>query len=280
MPMKFLETLRDAALEFLADRASRLGASLAYYSLFALAPLLVLSISIAGAFLGEQAAEGDLVERVDELVGPEIADVLQEGLDEFQGRQSAGSLALVSTLVLVFTASVLFVAWRDAVRSIWGLPRKRGVKASVLRRLGGFLFVLGGGLFVTAMLLAQMVMGLVDQIVDSALLNVAIRITGTLIPFLVGALFLALLYKYTPGIDIEWKHVWPGTIVAMLMLALGTWLYGLYVGTIGASSVSGVAGSVILGLVLIYYGSQILLFGIEVTKVLQRADETTEVATV
>lgn len=277
--MSFLKSLRDAARAFLDDRASRLGASLAYYSLFALAPLLVLSISIAGAFLGEQAAEGDLVESIEEVVGPELATALEEALDDFQSRQSAGNLGMISALILVFTASVLFLAWRDAVRSIWGLPRQRGVKASVLRRLGGFLFVLGGGLFVTAMLLAQMVMGLVDQVVDASLLNAAIRIAGTFVPFVVGALFLALLYKYTPGVDIEWKHVWPGTIVAMVMLALGMWLYGLYVGTIGAASVSGVAGSVILGLVLIYYGSQILLFGVEVTKVLQRADEPTELAT-
>jgi len=277
--MSFLESLRHAARAFLDDRASRLGASLAYYSLFALAPLLVLSISIAGAFLGEQAAEGDLVESIEEVVGPELATALEEALDDFQSRQSAGNLGIISALVLVFTASVLFLAWRDAVRSIWGLPRKRGVKASVLRRLGGFLFVLGGGLFVTAMLLAQMAMGLVDQLVDASLLNAAIRIAGTFVPFVVGALFLALLYKYTPGVDIEWKHVWPGAIVAMVLLALGMWLYGLYVGTIGAASVSGVAGSVILGLILIYYGSQILLFGVEVTKELQRADGPADLAT-
>lgn len=271
--MSFLQTLRDAARAFLDDRASRLGASLAYYSLFALAPLLVLSISIAGTLLGEQAAEGDLVESVDELLGPDLASVLQDALDDFQEQRASGNLAVVSSLLLAFTASILFVAWRDAVRSIWDVPRKRGVKASLLRRLGGLLFVIGGGLLLTAMLIAQMLMGLIDSIFDSSLLNAAFRVAGTFVPFVVGAFFLALLYKYTPGIEIRWRNVWPGTVTAMVMLAVGMWLYGLYVGTVGATSVSGVAGSVILGLVLIYYGSQILLFGVEVMKVMHRAEE-------
>lgn len=253
-----------------ADRASRLGAGLAYYSLFALVPILFLAVTLAGLLFGSDVAGSTVEERIAELVGPEIAAVLASAIDELARQSAASLLPLVSLGVLVVSASVLFVAWKEVVDALWGIPKQRGLRANLRRRLFGAALIVGAGVLLAVMILAETVLGAIDRFVDNALVDVLVRFTGSVAPTVLGALFLVVLLKETPDADVSWRSVWFPGFLTMAMLAVGAALYGRYLSTVGLANASGVAGTVLLGLALVYYSAQILLFGVELTKVIER----------
>ena len=134
------------------------------------------------------------------------------------------------------------------------------------------LAVFGAGALLTLTLLAEAIIGMLDRVFGSLLANILIKTTGSLIPLALGALFLAVLYKYTPEDHVAWRSVWLPSIVTMAMLSVGSWAYGLYVSAYAFRSAAGAAGSVFLGLVFVYYAAQILLYGAEIMKEQQERD--------
>jgi membrane protein len=266
-----LRLLAAAGRAWSADRASRLGAALAYYSLFALVPVLFLAIGLAGLVVGEAVADSTVEERIADVVGPDIAHQIATSIDHLRAQSNTALVPLVSLGALIVTASVLFVAWRDVVDLIWGIPRQRGLRASLRRRLFGVLMIVGSGVLLALMIFSQTMVGALEGIVDNGALNALVKFTGSLAPSALGALFLAALFELTPDTEVSWRSVWAPALLTMAFLSLGAWAYGLYLGTVGFTNASGVAGSLLLGLALVYYATQILLFGVELTKVIQRA---------
>lgn len=255
-----------------ADRASRLGAGLAYYSLFALVPVLFLAISLAGLLFGEDVAGSAVEERIVELVGPELATAITTAVDDLRNESNEALLPAVSTAVLVVSASVLFVAWKEVVDFIWGVPKQFGILANVKRRLFGAAVIVAAGLLLALTVFAQTVLTAIDRVVDNEAIDALLRFTGSLAPTALGAGFLVLLFKFTPDVPVGWRSVVVAAPLTMVGLSVGAWAYGLYLGSVGFANASGVAGSVLLGLALVYYAAQILLFGVELTKVTQRAN--------
>ncbi|MFV2039991.1 MAG: YihY/virulence factor BrkB family protein, partial [Acidimicrobiales bacterium] len=249
------------------DRASQLGAGLAYYTLFALVPILFLSVSLAGILFGKDVADTTVEDSIADLVGSDIAMFVSDGIDQLRNENSSSLLPLVSFLALLYTASLLFSAWKEIVDIIWDLPRETGFWASAERRLFGVSVVVGSGLLLALMIFAEAVVGTLDRILASTVLDALVKFAGSMIPMALGALFLLVLFRYTPDTTVSWKSVWLGAAVAMLMLAVLAWGYGIYLGTFGFKGASGVAGTLLLGLALIYYSAQIMLYGIEITKV-------------
>ena len=158
---------------------------------------------------------------------------------------------------------------------IWGAPRVGGARGTIQRRLFGVLAVFGAGALLTLTLLAEALIGMLDRVFGSLLADILIKTTGSLIPLALGAVFLAVLYKYTPEDHVAWRSVWLPSFVAMAMLSVGASAYGLYVSAYAFRSAAGAAGSVFLGLIFVYYAAQILLYGVEIMKEQQRMIDST-----
>jgi membrane protein len=267
----YWETLKDAGTGWVDDKAQRMGAALAYYSAFSLAPLLLIATGIAGMVFGEQAARGEILHQVADLVGPSAAQALEEIL---KNSADQGALATVVGLaVLLFGASGVFVELQDSLNTIWKVPPPPGlgVWAWIRDRLlsftlvvsTGFLLlvslVLSAGLSALGGMLAPLTNGLPGGVWVWQLANIGLSFA------LITVLF-AVLYKVLPAAPVAWGDVWLGGALAALLFTLGKYLIGLYLGRGSVTSALGAAGSGVVMLVWVYYSTQILFFGAEFTR--------------
>ena len=269
-----LAVLKETFSEWNNDKASRLAAALAYYTVFSLAPLLIIVIAIAGAVFGEEAARGEIVGQIQGLVGTDGAKFIETAI-ESASKPKAGTIAsLISIAVLLFGASGLFAQLQDALNTIWEVQPKpdQGVIAIIRARFLSFTMVLGVGFL------------LLVSLVLSAALAAVVNFLGNLIPgigfllqaanFLLGfgitTLLFGLIYKVLPDVKIVWGDVWIGAIITSLLFSIGRFLLGLYLGNSTFGSTYGAAGSVVILLVWVYYAAQILFFGAEFTQVYAR----------
>lgn len=265
------DTLVVSARAWSDDRAIRLGAGLAYYSLFALVPVLFLAVAMAGILFGQEAATGAIENWLATVIGPEIAGLVGQAIEALsQDSLGTATLPLVSFGVLLFAATLLFVAWQEIVNLLFDVPRERGVRGQVDRRLFGLAAVLGAGLLLSLIILAEAVVGRLDRLLASGALEAILALTESLATTALGIFFVAVLFRYTPDVPIAWRAVVVASVTSMIMLSIGAWGYGIYLDVYGLSSATGVAGTLILGLVLVYYSAQILLYGVEITKESQR----------
>jgi membrane protein len=255
---------RPAGRSFLRHRARRLGAGLAFYSLFALIPTLFLALTIVAVLFGTEATDGRLVDRLDGIVGTDAAQQIEEAVAALWESSNTSGFAIVTLLVIVYSASILFVAWRDTLEDIWELPYRPSLKTTVRSRVYGALVPLGAGILLSAIVLVELLAALAGEFITSPLLDAIIRAVEVISPTVVSVLALGLVYRVSTRVRPLWRDIWPGTIVAALGLAVLTWGYGVYVRVYGSSSAAGAAGTVVLGLVFIYYSAQILLYGAEV----------------
>lgn len=255
--------LRAAGRSFVRHRARRLGAGLAYYSLLALIPTLFLALTIVAALLGTEATEGRLVDRLDGIVGIDAAQQIEEAVAALWENSNTSGFAIVTFVVLVYSASILFVAWRDTLEEIWELPVRSGLETTVRSRVFGALVPLAVGILLSAVILVELLAALAGEFITAPLLDAIIRAVEMISPTVASVLALGLLYRVSTRVRPRWRDIWPGAVVAALALAVLEWGYGLYVRIYGSSSAAGAAGTVVLGLVFVYYGAQILLFGAE-----------------
>ena len=266
-PRRWLYLTWASINAYLEDRTIRIGAGLAYYFLITLAPLLFIAVSIAGLFVGDAAAEGRLVERLDETFGADLARLIETLIGQVHIEESATILTLVGIGVLLFSASVLFVAWQDAINLIMHVPRRHGIRATLRRRIFALAVIFAAGLMLVLVIFLETIVSAVEQITPGEITDALLRLAGAAGSAVVGAVFLALMYQYATDIKLPWRDVIAGTVYAVVLLALGAWLYGLYLGSFAAPSAAGIAGAVILLLVLVYYAAQILLFGAQFIRV-------------
>ena len=276
--VKTVQLLVVSARSWIDDRVIRLGAAVAYYSLFTLIPVLFLAVSLASIFFGQDQVSAEVEKQIADLLGDDIASAVTSAFEQLQDVDEGTIVSLVTLGVLLFTATLLFVAWKDVVDIIWGAPRVGGARGTIQRRLFGVLAVFGAGALLTLTLLAEALIGMLDRVFGSLLADILIKTTGSLIPLALGAVFLAVLYKYTPEDHVAWRSVWLPSFVAMAMLSVGASAYGLYVSAYAFRSAAGAAGSVFLGLIFVYYAAQILLYGVEIMKEQQRMIDSTSPA--
>lgn len=265
--------LREAATSFFDDRAKRLSAGLAYYAVFALVPTLLLSVGVAGAFVGKEAAAGELAEQMSGALGADAAEQIESAIAALWTSTNRSSFALFGVLAIVYSASVLFAAWRDTVESVWGVPYESGLQKTLRARAFAMLVPIGAGLLLAAMMLLQGLLTFVEGLVGSGLLDVTLRSASALLQTVVGVVALAVVFRHSArGTRPAWRALWPAGIMVVLVLDVGFWAYGLYLRFVGSSSVTGAASSAFLGLLVVYYTAQVLLFGAEVIQVLGRRE--------
>lgn len=266
--------LKETASEWVSDNALRLSASLAYYALFSLAPLLLVVIAIAGLVFGQDAARHQLAQSIQQLAGEQAGHAI-EGMAHNAGSRGGNIFATVFGLVvLLFGASGVFGELKSALNTIWGVTLKPGRSLIQLffDRLLSFGMVLGIGflllisLVITALLaaLSTYLRGLLPW--PPALLH----LMDFLVSLGVVTVMFAMLFRFLPNVKLRWHDVWIGAVGTAVLFALGQFLIGLYLGKSSVSSGYGAAGSVIIILLWIYYSGCILFFGAEFTKVYAR----------
>jgi membrane protein len=266
--------LKETFSEWSQDKAERLAAALAYYTVFSLAPLLVIVIAIAGSVFGEEAARGQIVAQIQGLVGSQGAQFIQTAIQN-ASKPKAGTIAsIISVVVLLFGASWVFGGLQDALNTIWEVQPKpgRGVIAIIRSRFLSFTMVLVIGFLLLVSLVISAALTAVINFVGNALpgLHSGWQLVNFILSFVVIMLLFALIYKVLPDVKITWKDVWIGAAMTSLLFTIGKLLLGLYLGNGSFGSSYGAAGSLVIILAWVYYSAQILFFGAEFTKVYAR----------
>ncbi|HEX2613342.1 MAG TPA: YihY/virulence factor BrkB family protein [Fibrobacteria bacterium] len=273
---RFLRLLAAAFREWTHDDASRLAASVAYYTIFSLAPLLVIAIAVAGFFFGETHARDEILAQMTDLLGRSGAAYLRTLLDTSWNPATGVLATAIGVVVLLLGATGAFAHLQEALNLMWEVeaPKRSGLWAYLRRRLISFSLVLTVGFL------------LLVSLVLSATLSAAGKFVGGVLPpyfpllsllswaasFAVTTVLFAAIYKILPDAKVRWKNVWLGAILAALMFSLGRYLIGLYLGRSSLGSAYGAAGSFVIILLWIYYSAQILFFGAEFTQVSARFD--------
>lgn len=268
----FLRLLKETFGEWQNDRASQLAAALAYYTVFSLTPLLVITIAIAGSIFGEAAARQEIIGRIQSLVGNSGTDVIETILNNASQPQIKGLASLISIAVLLLGASGVFAQLQDAFNQIWNVSDdqpKGGIGEIIKKRLLSFLMVLFIGLLLLISLILSTILSALNNLGNDLLpgFEQIWNIFNYVLSFAIIAFLFALLYKYVPDVHIAWKDVKIGAIFATFLFIIGKEILGMYLGRSSFSSAYGAAGSLIVLLAWIYYSAQILLFGAEFTQV-------------
>jgi len=266
--------IKEAGKEWVADKAPRLSAATAYYTILSLAPLLVISVSIAGLVFGKDAAKSGIVHQFESLVGKSGADAVQQMLEN-SSEPSSGLVAIViGVATLLLGASGVFGELQDAFNTVWKAPPKpdRGFLGMFKDRFLSFAMVLCVGfLLLVSLVLSTALSGMGGYLSQSVQgLPSAMRVIELLISFGIITVLFAMMFKYLPDCEVPWIDAWKGAAVTALLFTLGKYLIGLYLGKAAVASPFGAAGSLVALVVWIYYSAMILFFGAELTQEMTR----------
>jgi membrane protein len=266
-PGSIFKMLKQTFNDWLEDNALRLSAALAYYSIFSIAPLLVIAIGVAGLVLGDEARSGLLEKQMQAYVGEKAAEGMQEMVAS-ASKPSHGVWATITGFgLLLFGASTVFAQLKDALNTIWEVKAKGGlgIWGFIRERLLSFSIVLViGFLLLVSLLAATAINGLGHFIPIHPVLLTLITL---IISLAVETMLFATIFKVLPDAKIEWRQVWIGAAVTAVLFEIGKWFLGWYLGRQSGDSSFGAAGSVVLLLLWVYYASAILFFGAEFTQV-------------
>jgi len=261
--------MRDAADGWLTHRASSTGAALAFYTIFSLAPVLIISIAIAGFFFGEAAARGEIVDQIGDLVGPQGAELVQSVLQN-ASRPEAGLIATIfSVVTLILGANTALAELKAGLDQIWDVPpeRRTGFWYALRTRLlsVGLILVLGF-LMLVSLAISAALAALEKLSRGEMFINTVLAWVNSLFAFVLVAALFATIYKVLPSVKLAWRDVTIGSLVTALLFTAGKFAIGVYLGNSGVASTYGAAGSVVLLLIWVYYSAQILLYGAEFTR--------------
>ena len=265
-----LRIIWRACRQWAANDDSRLGAALAYYTLFSIAPLLVIAIRIAGLFFGEDAARGRVVEQLKEFVGTEAAQAIQSLVENAAQSKAEGWTTVVTFGVLIIGSLSVFLHVRGALCMIWKLEPPHG--STILGFFLNYLLALIMVLCTAVLLLLSLAVSVVMPIFQKWL---EVNFPGNhfpwrLVEFLTSVLLLTLLFtalfRILSGQRIPWKYVLYGSVITALLFSVGKVVVGLYLAYSRTASAYGAAGSLVVFLIWVYYSSQILFFGAELVQ--------------
>lgn len=264
------DLLKAAAVHWVEDYAQSMGAALAFYTMFSIAPLLLMVISVAGLIFGEDAAHGEIFDQLQGMLGAQGASAVK-GLLESAGKRTETALATGFGLVLLFIgATSVFAELQDALDRIWRAPvkaRSSGLWGLLRARLLSFGMILGIGFLLIVSLAFSAGLSALKKWWDplsTGWLSVSNTTELALSVLLLTAMF-AMIYKTMPRVRVDWRDVWIGATVTSLLFISGKFLISFYIGRSGISSSFGAAASLIMVLLWVYYSAQIFLFGAEFT---------------
>ncbi|MGC1481456.1 MAG: YihY/virulence factor BrkB family protein [Chthoniobacterales bacterium] len=264
--------LKQTASEWIEDKAPMLGAAIAYYTVFSLAPLLILGISLAGLFLGPEAARGEIFAQLQGLLGTQTAEAMQDIVKNASEKESTGIIgSIIGIVTLLFGASGVFGQLQAALNTVWEVEPKpgQGIMGFIRTRFLSFGFIIViGFLLLVSMMLTVVLSSLIEYIPGLSNSDEWLATIANIgISFAVITLLFALIFKFLPDAKVAWHDVWIGALITALLFSIGKYLLGIYIGAGSVGSSYGAAGSLIVLLVWVYYSAQIVLFGAEFTQV-------------
>jgi len=262
--------IKQAVSAWIDDYAPSMGAALAYYTIFSIAPLLLIAIAVAGLVFGADAARGEVVAQLQGMMGESAAQAIQ-GMLESANKPGAGVVStLVGSALLLVGATTVLGELQNALDRIWRAPERAGGSGlwSLLRaRLLSFGLILAIGFLILVSLLFSAAMAALGRWLGPAFdgWELLAQLANALIGFVLTAGLFAMIYKLMPRVHVAWHDVWIGAVVTAALFAIGKLLIGLYIGKSGVTSAFGAAGSLAVLLVWVYYSAQIFLLGAEFT---------------
>jgi membrane protein len=268
------ELARDTALDWNRHEGTRLGASLAFYAVLSLAPLVILAVALAGYVVGVESAQEQVLLQFQALLGPAGANAVRSMIDHAKNLHATSLVSVLGVLTLLFGASQVFSELQSALNKIWEIDTFKigGLLALARQRFFSVGLVLAIGLLLLVSLLASAAIAVIGKFMGGALpmpewilgtFDFVLSVIGT------SALF-ALIFHYMPDTRTQWIHSWIGGLVTALLFSLGKSVIGLYLGKASIGTEYGEAGSLVVVVVWVYYSSQIFYFGAELTHVLSQ----------
>jgi membrane protein len=264
--------LKNTSISFLNDEAFKLSASLSYYTIFALGPLLIIVISLSAIFYRKEVVEGKLFDQLRGLIGTDAALQIQSILSNAQHTHATSIGAIIGFIILFIGATGVFTEIQGSINFIWSVKAKpkKGWLKYLLNRLLSFSLVVGlGFILLVSLIVNALLTFLSDTLIKKfphfpvGLFNLA----NSLIILTVITCLFAVIYKVLPDAVIAWKDAWIGSIFTAMLFLLGKFLIGYYLGKSNLGVTYGAAASVVIILAWVYYSSVILYFGAEFTKI-------------
>jgi membrane protein len=261
---------------FSNDNGMKLAASLAYYTVFSLGPLLLLLMSLASVFFGEEAIQGKVFGEMKGLIGASAAAQVQEIIKNIQFSGKTNFALVVSIITLVVGATTVFIEIQDSLNIIWKLkakPKKGWLAFLKNRLLSSSLIISLGFLMIVSLVINGAVQALMDIISRylPSITEVLLLVINLLITFIIITVLFGIIFKFLPDAKIKWKHVRAGALFTAILFMIGRYLIGIYIEQTATESTYGAAGSIIVLLVWIYYSAVILYIGAEFTQVYTEA---------
>jgi membrane protein len=261
---------KETARQWSRHKIFQLSAALAYYSIFSLAPLLVIGVAVSGWFLGADAVRGELRDQLQGTMGPKAAEAVQSMVQSAYHPGKSIWATVIGIATLLLGASTVFGQLKDALNTIWDVPTSgsSGIVGFIRDKLVSFGFVLSVGFVLLASLALTTAAAATWELVSTwiPLPKTLLTVLGILVSMGISACLFAAIYRWLPDLQIAWKHAWKGGIFTAALFELGKVGLGIYLGREGADSSYGAAGAVILVLLWIYYTSVIFFTGATFTR--------------
>lgn len=271
-PRGFIGVIKETFRSFGEDKASRLAAALSYYTIFSIAPLLVLVIAITGFIIGNNTQIRDQVlNQVQSLVGPQGAQMVDTLITNTSRPRDGIIASVIGVITLIFGATGVFVQLKDALNTIWEVTRKKdlGVGGAVKERLSGLVMIMGLGFLLLVSLVISAALSVLNAYFTNLLGNSGVisMLVNYGIQILVITIIFGAILRGVPDVELHWRDVWVGALFTTILFLVGQYLISLYLTKASPTSAYGAAGSLVVLLLWIYYSAQILFLGAEFTQV-------------
>ncbi|SEW20333.1 YihY/virulence factor BrkB family protein [Chitinophaga arvensicola] len=268
------QVLKQSGSDFIDDKVMKLSAALAYYTIFSVAPMLIIIIFLCDLFLGKEAVEGNIYGQIQGLVGSEAALQIQAMIKNASLSGDMSWATMVGFITLIIGATGVFAEIQDSINFIWRLkskPKKNGLLRMILNRLLSFSLVVSLGFILLVSLAINGLVELFSALVVSLLpgkvtSGILFSLADFVVPFVVIATLFAIIFKVLPDARIKWKDVRVGAIATAILFMIGKFAIGYYLGASKVSSTYGAAGSIVIILLWVYYSAAILYFGAVFTR--------------
>ena len=275
-PVQIWPLVKDSVNAWVDDYAPSMGAALAYYTVFSLAPLLLIVIAVAGLVFGHDAVRGEIVNQLSGVIGRDGATAVQGLLKSASEPRQGFVSSVVGFALLIVGATTVFAELQSALDRIWRVPatNKTSGFLNLLRtRFLSFGLVLGLGFLMLLSLVISAALNVFGNWYGGVVHDwkIVLLIVNLVVSLVMSAALFAMIYKLMPRARIAWRDVWVGAVVTAVLFEAGKFLLGLYLGNAGVASGFGAAGSLVLLIVWVYYSAQIFLLGAEFTWVYARA---------
>ncbi len=268
------EMIYETVDQFIDDKGFKMSAALSFYASFSLGPLLLIVISVAGIFYGEEAAKGEISKQITYLIGKDGAEMIQTIVKGASNKVTGIFAGIVSLIFLILGSIAVFLELQESLNTIWGIESRpgRGIWGFIKNRLVSFSMVVATGFLLMVSLIINSLIYLTYNFLGNYfnIILPASEAVNIISSFIVITLLFAMIFKYLPDAIISWKYVWFGAVITSVFFSIGKYFIGLYLGNSSYSSTYGAAASIVILFIWIYYSGIILYLGAEFTQIFRK----------